>query len=107
MPRRSQEGSAGDPGAEAEPSTGPWRDLDDLLERVSSAPRDRREGLLDEACRGDPGLRAELESLLGHVGPAEALFAELSEGLTAQNPPSHSGPGDAPKPGSYIGQYRL
>lgn len=41
-----------------------WRKIDEVLERALGIPPGERAGLLDEACSGDPDLRAEVESLL-------------------------------------------
>jgi hypothetical protein len=38
--------------------------VETLFHQASDLPPDERRVLLDAACRGDPGLRAEVESLL-------------------------------------------
>ena len=38
--------------------------LETLFHQASDLPPDRRGALLDAACQGDPGLRAEVERLL-------------------------------------------
>jgi serine/threonine-protein kinase len=41
-----------------------WERLEDLFEKAQSMPGDSRPGFLDQACVGDPVLRAELEAML-------------------------------------------
>lgn len=73
----------------AEPSTRErWRRVSDTLDRALARPPEQWPELLDGACRGDPGLRAEVEELLA-VDPV--LLAELDRPLVelgAAGPPS-------------------
>ena len=42
----------------------------DVFDRAADLPPGERAAFLEEACAGDPGLRAEVESLLAHdAGP--------------------------------------
>src|SRR3954451_15402459 len=41
-----------------------WRRVEVLYYRVATVPAEERAALLDEACRGDPDLRREVEALL-------------------------------------------
>ncbi len=71
-----------------------WKLLEPLIDTVAELPRDRWPAFLDDTCRDDPGLRAELEillleydrndTLLDH--PAAERFASLL-GEVATPPP--------------------
>src|SRR5689334_1824114 len=41
-----------------------WRRVEELFYEVADVPAEDRTALLDDACRGDPGLRREVEALL-------------------------------------------
>lgn len=64
----------------------------------------RREDFLDGACAGNPGLRAEVERLLGDAERADAFFAgTLGECLA----PAACRGFSAEKAGDHVGPYRL
>jgi serine/threonine protein kinase/tetratricopeptide (TPR) repeat protein len=91
----------------------------DLLRRIVELPAGERERVLDEACGGDPSLRAEVDALRAAAAAAAAgdpptgsVTAGL-DGRTADLAPgsgaSAGGPDGAPteRPGQRIGRYRL
>ena len=62
----------------------------------------QRAAYLDRACRGDQGLRAEVEALLNaHERAGDFLEAPPAAGVTLNNPTQIDGPGTA------IGRYEL
>lgn len=86
---------------------GGWRDIDAILEEVTQAPDTLREAILDRACRGDAELKAEVESLLRHVEPAETMFSDLSSRLSG-GPERETANGDVPvEAPTFVGRYRL
>ena len=54
-----------------------WHRLKELFKVALPLDPEKRTTYLEEACRGDPGLRAEVEALLAADGKA-AEFMELS-----------------------------
>jgi serine/threonine-protein kinase len=74
---------------------------------------DRRLAFLDEACAGDPEMRAEVEALLEAAARSEDYFEKLPERLGVAGMLSGAGDagGDAAglggEPGAQFGQYRL
>src|SRR5262249_9217594 len=57
--------------------------VETLFHQVSDLPPDERRALLDAACRDDPGLRAEVETLLAHDA---RLRAEEGTGAFLSSP---------------------
>jgi hypothetical protein len=49
-----------------------WSKLEDLFHRAAALSPSDRAAFLDAECAGNPALRAELESLLGHDAPPGA-----------------------------------
>ncbi len=52
-----------------------WRQVEEVLQAALERRPEARAALLDRACAGDPGLRAEVESLLASARPAEEFLA--------------------------------
>lgn len=81
-----------------------WRRVTELFSEASALEPQAQKSYLDEACRDDPGLRAEVESLLAAHGTAEAIL---------DRPASDYLPEGALKPdvdrwlGRRIGAYQL
>ena len=69
--------------------------VEELYERARGLKPEARAEFLAEACRGDPGIEAELASLLAHAEAAEAFFAGLAEAVVS------------PTQGHPVGHYRL
>ena len=80
-----------------------WTLLETMYDRVVSEPAERRQQLLDDACAGDPELRAELESLLNARDDAGAF---LSEEMRVEVLRIGAAP-PAPAVGDMLGPYRL
>ncbi|MGH7507297.1 MAG: serine/threonine-protein kinase, partial [Longimicrobiales bacterium] len=82
-----------------------WRRVEPILDRVLDLPPAEREAFLDEACAGDPVLRADAEALLEAdrqaTGFLEAPAASLL--LAAEALPASA----ASNVGTVIGQYRI
>jgi tetratricopeptide (TPR) repeat protein len=78
-----------------------------------------RQAFLDQACAGDPGLRARIEELLAAQAEADRFFSDGSpfgsrpmngstdERAKAQETNGTSEPGIAEGPGTRIGRYKL
>ncbi len=66
---------------------------------------DRRAAYLDEACRSDPGLRAEVEGLLAALGKAGEFMRRPAAAVAAEEMASHKPLTEAP--GTVIGPYKL
>jgi serine/threonine protein kinase/tetratricopeptide (TPR) repeat protein len=64
-----------------------------LFDRASALPPEERAAFLDAACRGDPGLRAEVESLLAYDRPGLLADGLLKSPLLRQ--PENVPPGEA------------
>ena len=92
-----------------------------LYDRALTLDPEERAGFLDEACRNDPGLREELQSLLERAEGAEAFFEHLRDSLFS-SPSSimeaflegYGGGRDAPSfatphfpVGHVVGHYRI
>lgn len=77
-----------------------WRAIEEVLDGALDLPHEQRPGYLDDACAGDPDLRAEVESLLeAHEEAGDYLevpAASLESALAASY-----------RPGQYIGPYKL
>ena len=78
-----------------------WSRLEDLFHRAAEIPAAQRSAFLDGECAGDPRLRAEVESLLGHDAPPGAGFQDAiqreAEAVAARQWPI----------GRRIGAYRV
>ena len=81
-----------------------WQLVKHVFEAAVRRDDGKRSAYLDEACAGDPSLRAEVEAMLGSDGPAstfmETPVAEFASELIAGKP-------EASRVGSWIGRYRL
>jgi len=81
-----------------------WERAKDLFARASDMGGPQRESFLDAACRGQPGLREEVESLLAAHGVPIAVL---------DRPATDYAPEDAPEAGDdhwlgrRIGAYQL
>lgn len=86
--------------------------LDEIYQHASELPRSDRAAYLDEACAGDPELRAEAEGLLGQdtethfldqpaIDKAGTLLRVASADAVSERPP------DELKPGERVGPYRV
>lgn len=84
-----------------------WPDIDAILEEVIQAPGTLREAILERACRGDADVRAEVESLLRHVDPAETMFSDLSSRLSGDPGPPATEAGAPEEAPTFVGRYRL
>jgi WD40 repeat protein len=63
-----------------------WQRVEEIFDRVASAPRSERAVLLDEICGDDAALRAEVESLLAH-DDATGNTSFLEPGVQARQQP--------------------
>ena len=52
-----------------------WRRIETLLDEAFERPAGERRGFLDEACAGDPELRAQMEALLAADEEAGGFLA--------------------------------
>jgi hypothetical protein len=52
-----------------------WHRVEGVLDRALAVEPDAWPALLEEACRGDPTLRLDAESLLAHVAHATHFLA--------------------------------
>jgi len=73
-----------------------WQQIEDLYQAAVAQPPERRAEFIEQACPGDPQLRAEVESLLKDAGERTSFL----EGLLA------FGPSEAAA-GAVIGAYHL
>ncbi|HZN97819.1 MAG TPA: protein kinase [Gemmatimonadales bacterium] len=98
-------------------------EAEQLYDQARSLPHGARSAFLDDACRGDVELRAELVSLLEHAEAAEEFFARLAEVVVgpsswttregqesgdegAREPAPPCPPPELP-PGHTVGHYRI
>jgi non-specific serine/threonine protein kinase/serine/threonine-protein kinase len=51
-----------------------WQRIQEVLDTALKRPLEQREAVLERACRRDPELRREVESLLGHDGTGDYLI---------------------------------
>ena len=75
----------------------------EILLAIADLPAQEREAYLDRECRGDPELRAEVESMLAHDGHPTAMLGEqavLPRGLQEASGPS-------PMIGRTFSHYRI
>ena len=66
-----------------------WQRVQEVLAEAAGLEAPKREAFLDEACRGDPELRKEVDSLLSSLQAASAGFLEspaIPEGAAAGEP---------------------
>jgi WD40 repeat protein len=81
-----------------------WQRVGELLAAARALPETERCSFLDRSCAGDPGLRAEVESLLQHVAEDSELLEAVQNAATDllkdEAPPAGS-------EGTRIGPYRL
>jgi len=73
-----------------------WKQIEDLYQAAVAQPPEKRAEFIEQACPGDPQLRAEVESLLQDAGERTSFF----EGLVA------FGSSEAAA-GAVIGSYHL
>src|SRR5262245_66299907 len=80
----------------------------DAFDRAADLPPGERAAFLEEACAGDPELRAEVESLLAHDAgpPAEADTLVRRPWDPALSPPAQQPPA-APALPARVGRYRV
>jgi serine/threonine protein kinase/WD40 repeat protein len=86
-----------------------------VFDGAAELPPGERGAFLDAACRGDPGLRAEVESLLAHDparpdGGADDTFLKSPLFRSSEYPPTAPLQGDSadgPAPPQRIGHYRV
>ncbi len=95
--------------------TGEWRQrVWNLFDRAADLSPSERAAFLDDACGGDPGLRAEVESLLAH----DVTSASQGRGGLFESPlgrrqwestllPTESPPVEAPALPPRVGRYRV
>ena len=81
-----------------------WRKLEEIYHAaLESDPQDRAD-FVKQACAGDNGLRAELESLLASEGQAESFFARPAVDIAAKDILQQMTTTDACAPERLIGQ---
>jgi serine/threonine-protein kinase len=76
-----------------------WRRVEEVFHRALEVDAASRAAFLAEACRGDDGLRSEVERLIGEDERPHALVDRLEEGALL--------PTEDPLIGREIGPYRL
>ena len=77
-----------------------WRRLLEVFEGASALQESERVAFLDQACEGEPELRAEVEALLGSSQEAESFFGTPAierAGVETRRPTS----------GARVGPYRI
>ncbi|MEZ4585256.1 MAG: serine/threonine-protein kinase [Gemmatimonadales bacterium] len=82
-------------------SSGRWKQIEELFERASQLPPERRSAFLTEACGADRALRTEVESLL-QAGEQAGNFID---GAISGARPALERPGIAP--GARLGPYEV
>src|SRR5579863_2829305 len=80
-----------------------WTILQDIVTSAADLPSPRRETYLDEACAGQPQLRARADSLLAALDSDDVTFL----GSAIQDAASSTLDVDLPAAGARIGPYRL
>jgi serine/threonine protein kinase len=75
-----------------------WRQVEDIYHAASERPDAERDAFLNEACKGDEGLRREIDELLQQSQEADGLLDRTPAELL-----------DAPElaPGDTLGPYRI
>ena len=86
-----------------------WQRIDAVFAAALERPPDERARFLDEACGGDPALRAEVDALLRSAAEAER---DLGDSAAAFASPlidelRGGGDGDALPAGRMVGPYRI
>lgn len=87
--------------------------IERLLQQALALPPHQRTAFVEEACRGNAGLRDEVVSLLAEAAAAETFFDRLSGAVFDSSLSSASGRGapvvDAPdlRAGEVVGHYRI
>jgi serine/threonine protein kinase/tetratricopeptide (TPR) repeat protein len=82
-----------------------WVKVRGILERVLELAPDARPAYLESACAGDPGLRAEVDSLIASDEQADTDFLEL--GASATRPAGGFSPAAESLAGKRIGAYQI
>lgn len=80
-----------------------WRRIEPILDLALDLPPEEHDTLLDEACAGDPGLRAEVEALLAADMGAGGFLGEYDADLLAEAVEEI----EADLTGQQMGPYRL
>src|SRR5580700_4185460 len=100
-----------------------WKKIEELFKAAMAQPAEKRADILQQACPGDPELRAEVESLLEAAGSASSFLEGSPVSGTAERPsavnpqfdpgPTEGGPGPTHAmfpdeiAGTVIGRYHL
>ena len=79
-----------------------WRRVQEVFAAATTQDAESRAAFLDEACRDDPELRAEVESLLSSLGAAPSGFLESPAIDALPSLPSRS-----VRKGSRLGPYEI
>ncbi len=81
-----------------------WQRIGELFHRALEHGAEERSGFLDDACRGDAALRAEVDSLLAHHedGSPPVVPTPPEEPAASAEPG-----GDEPLEGRQLGPYRI
>src|ERR1044071_5852299 len=86
-----------------------WRRIEAILDLALDLPAEDRTALLDSACAGDPGLRAEVEALLAADAKAGGFLGvpagEYAPELLAEAAGEEKGEADLT--GQQMGPYRI
>ncbi|HSJ63030.1 MAG TPA: serine/threonine-protein kinase [Gemmatimonadaceae bacterium] len=86
-----------------------WRRMEELLDQALELPTGERRALLDEQCRGDAELRADLEALLQADALATGFLDDSADSYAAlllQDEDTDESSSGA-SPGDLIGAYRI
>ena len=85
-----------------------WQRVQEVFAGATEREPESRAAFLEEACREDPELRMEVESLLSSLGAASSGFLESPaiEGVTAVSPPERAGARSLSK-GTRLGPYEI
>src|SRR5580704_15493265 len=83
-----------------------WKKIEELYKAAMAQPAEKRADILQNACPGDPELRAEVESLLQAAGDASS-FLEGSPLASAADPGTTQAMFPDEIAGAVIGRYHL
>ena len=83
-----------------------WKKIEELYKAAMAQPAEKRADILQDACPGDPELRAEVESLLEAAGDASS-FLEGSPLASAAGPGTTQAMFPDEIAGAVIGRYHL